>query len=254
MTGFLASVRNVQQARIALSAGADLIDLKDPERGSLGALSCAEVGETVRALGGARMVSATVGDLPMEPLRVTRAVRQMADTGVDYVKVGISARGDTLATVRALAGMTRPGLHLIAVLFADEGAMPVPIEILAGAGFHGCMLDTQDKSRGPLTSVLSIEALHRFVRAVREHALLCGLAGSLRPEDIPALVALQPDYLGFRGALCRRGQRTEDLDRDRVLAIAQLVRTQQLSVCHPADGDGYPPTRRMDSSQVEGFA
>ena len=32
--------------------------------------------------------------------------------------------------------------------------------------------------------------------------LLTGLAGSLEAADVPRLLLLAPDYLGFRGALC----------------------------------------------------
>ncbi len=37
MTRLLVSVRSAAEAEIALSAGADLIDVKEPSRGSLGA-------------------------------------------------------------------------------------------------------------------------------------------------------------------------------------------------------------------------
>lgn len=251
MTGFLASVRNLQQARIALAAGADLIDLKAPERGSLGALSCAEASQIVLALGGVRMISATVGDLPMEPRRVACAVRQMAGTGVDFVKVGISARGDTPATVRALAELNTPGVNLIAVLFADEEAMPVPIEVLAASGFRGCMLDTQDKTRGSLTTILPVHSLRRFVSTVHRHGLLCGLAGSLRPGDVPVLADLQPDYLGFRGALCRHGQRTEEMDSQRVRAVARLLRDHQSNSPHAAQPEKFGSTPHTYSHPVE---
>jgi uncharacterized protein (UPF0264 family) len=42
---------------------------------------------------------------------------------------------------------------------------------------------------------------------VKSRQLICGLAGSLRLDDVPQLLQLQPDYLGFRGALCDRNDR-----------------------------------------------
>ena len=38
MTALLASVRSVAEAELALAGGADVIDLKDPSQGALGAL------------------------------------------------------------------------------------------------------------------------------------------------------------------------------------------------------------------------
>jgi (5-formylfuran-3-yl)methyl phosphate synthase len=243
MTGFLASVRNLQQARLAAAAGADLIDLKDPDRGSLGALPCEEVAAIVRDLQGVRPVSATVGDLPMEPARVTRAVAEMSRTGVNYVKVGISRHGELLATLRALAQCSGSGPRLIAVFFADEGALPLPVESIAAFGFHGCMLDTFDKTGGSLTTYLGVDDLRRFVSAVSRHGLLCGLAGSLRADDIPLLAPLGADYLGFRGALCRRNVRTEELDPVRVANIAERLRTQGTRPAAKADAKALEEAR-----------
>jgi dihydroneopterin aldolase len=53
--------------------------------------------------------------------------------------------------------------------------------------------------------------------------LLCGLAGSLRLEDIPLLLRYRPDYLGFRGALCVQRQRTAALDDKAVARIKKAL-------------------------------
>jgi uncharacterized protein (UPF0264 family) len=80
------------------------------------------------------------------------------------------------------------------------------------------MLDTAEKASGRLTSFLPSGGLLTFVQAARAHGLMCGLAGSLRMEDIAGLASLGPDILGFRGALCTKG-RTSTLDPTRVAAI-----------------------------------
>ena len=53
----------------------------------------------------------------------------------------------------------------------------------------------------------------------RQAGLLAGLAGSLTLDDVDPLLALRPDYLGFRGALCRGRRRVAQLDPDRVAAV-----------------------------------
>ena len=102
MTGFLASVTSAMEASIALAGGADIIDLKDPSKGALGALPPATIREAVAAIAKRRIVSATAGDLQMEPSLVTAAVRQLAATGVDIVKVGLFPGGDISACLEAL--------------------------------------------------------------------------------------------------------------------------------------------------------
>ncbi len=106
MTGMLASVNSVTEALLVLNAQVDIIDLKQPERGALGALDTDLVKQIVAEIAGRCPVSATVGDLPMQPELVFNAVKAMANTGVDYVKIGFFPEGDSLATVKKLAKLT----------------------------------------------------------------------------------------------------------------------------------------------------
>ena len=94
---------------------------------------------------------------------------------------------------------------------ADQGPDLAIAGTLAEAGFTGVMLDTADKRSGSLLRHLDMPALGAFVATARGHGLVTGLAGSLRLEDVATLVPLGPDFLGFRGALCRGG-RTSALD------------------------------------------
>jgi uncharacterized protein (UPF0264 family) len=222
MTGMLASVNSLEETRQALAAHVDIIDLKQPALGALGALDRAVVKNIVALVNRRRPVSATVGDLPMQPELVFDAVKMMAATGVDYIKIGFFPNGDSLATIQKLAELTADHA-LIAVLFADAQPDFSVLSALKNAGFKGVMLDTMDKKRGSLTRLMSAEALGGFVRQARTRQLLCGLAGSLRLEDIGGLLAHQPDYLGFRGALCHAHNRTRELDADAMAAIRQTI-------------------------------
>ena len=82
MTMLLASVTGSREAELAISHGADIVDLKDPTKGALGALEPSVVSDAVRVIAGRRPVSAVIGDLPMEPDQINDAVRTMAATGV----------------------------------------------------------------------------------------------------------------------------------------------------------------------------
>lgn len=211
MTRMLASVTTLDEARLGLCAGADVIDLKNPSAGALGALPLQTVGEVVRAIDGRRLVSATVGDLPMEPDSLAAAATCMAATGVDFVKIGFFARGDHQACIAALAPLAQSAA-LIAVFFADQQPDLDLLHPLAAAGFRGVMLDTANKGGGSLRAHLDDSSLAVFVERARLLRLMSGLAGSLRATDVAPLLALQPDFLGFRGALCRASSRTATLD------------------------------------------
>jgi dihydroneopterin aldolase len=223
MTALLASVTGPEEAVIALNAGADIIDLKDPKAGALGALPAETIRATVRTVAARRPTSATVGDLPADPETLVAAVALTTKTGIDFVKVGFFGDSEPLPCIRALRSQTATGIKLVAVLFADLAPNLRVLQALAGAGFWGVMLDTANKQRGGLRDHMSHTHLVTFVRQARQSGLVTGLAGSLRLEDIPALVPLQPDYLGFRSALCCRGRRTNQVDLDAITAIRRRI-------------------------------
>lgn len=223
MSFMLASVNSLEEARLVHGFKVDIIDLKQPAQGALGALDTETVATIVAALKPQARISATVGDLPMQPEPVRKAVEDMAATGVDFVKIGFFPGGDWPGCIEALAAIARQGSALIAVLFADTRPDFALIETLAKAGFRGVMLDTMDKGQGSLTKLMTTEELQRFVGMAKACSLLTGLAGSLAVADIAELLPLQADYLGFRGALCRQHRRTAQLDELQIAEIRRLL-------------------------------
>src|SRR5262249_2154966 len=91
MTMLLASVTGGREAELAITHGADIIDLKDPAKRSLGALEPSVLRDAVGAIAGRRPASAVIGDLPMKPDVSTAAVGTMAATGVGYGEFGLFA-------------------------------------------------------------------------------------------------------------------------------------------------------------------
>ena len=223
MTGMLASVNSLAEALLVLNAEVDIIDLKQPEQGALGALEVSDVKKIVAEIAGRCPVSATIGDLPMQPELVFNAVKAMSETGVDYIKIGFFPGDDWHGTVKKLAELTGQNHALIAVLFADTQVDFAIINLLKVAGFKGVMLDTMNKQSGALLQVMSMAKIVGFIAQVRKLELICGLAGSLRLEDIPVLLPNKVDYLGFRGALCEGQNRSGQLNKQAVIQIKELI-------------------------------
>ena len=225
MTGMLASVNSVAEALLVLSADVDIIDLKQPALGTLGALDIATVKQIVAGVDGRCLVSATIGDLPMQPDPVFNAVKAMAETGVDYIKIGFFPGDDWHGTIKKLSALTEQNHALIAVLFADAQPDLGIISLLKEAGFAGVMLDTMDKQKGSLTQLMANMEIAQFISQVKARQLVCGLAGSLRLEDIPELMPYQADYLGFRGALCQQHNRAGQLNKQAVIKIKRAIKS-----------------------------
>jgi dihydroneopterin aldolase len=238
MTLFLASVRDEAEAAIALNAHADIIDLKEPRRGALGALDPDTTRGIVSLVGGRAPVSATIGDLPMHVETIGAAVLEKTACGVDYVKFGLFPDGDARRCLAALRPPRR--VPLIVVLFADRLPDFDAVAAAAAMGATGIMLDTADKGSGSLRAHLDALELKSFVTQARAHGLTVGLAGSLAAADVPELLPLAPDLLGFRGALCC-GSRGASLDPAACAAIRALIPER------PAAAESKLPARMSEA-------
>jgi dihydroneopterin aldolase len=225
MTLLLAGVRSAEEAETALALGADIIGLEDAARGTLGALDRDVVRAAVRTIAGRRPVCAAIGDLPMQPDAMAAAAATMTAAGVQYVKVGLFPDPRREECARRLSALART-TKLVGVLFADlesdAGGSVALLRRMGEAGFAGAMLDAR-KGAGRLLDRMDVASLAAFVEACRAHGLLAGLAGSLEPPDIPRLLPLAPDFLGFRGALCRGGDRTAPLDPAAFRLVRELI-------------------------------
>lgn len=222
MTLMLASVTGPAEAEIVLAGGADIVDLKDPSEGALGAVDLKTVRDTLAAVAGRRPVSAVTGNTPMQPAAVVSAAEAMAEAGVDYLKQGIFPGGEPDQCIRALAPLAER-VRLVAVLLADRAPDFGLLPLLSRAGFHGAMLDTAEKSDGRLLDHLELPRLQRFVSECRRWRLLSGLAGALEAPDVPRLLVLEPGVLGFRSALCGEGGRMAAVTRQAVEEIRELI-------------------------------
>jgi FolB domain-containing protein len=261
MTLFLASVTGAEEAEVAAAHGADIIDLKDPAKGALGALAEREVRVVVAGIAGRRPVSAVIGDLPMRAEAVFAAASAMAGTGVDFIKVGLFPEPGREACIRALQPLAR-ATKIIGVMFADLGPDPALIRTMAEAGFAGAMLDTGRKDGRRLLDHTDIPALREFVAACRSHGIMAGLAGSLETPDVPRLLLLQPDVLGFRTALCADRKRTAPIDAACVEMVRELIPLDERSTLYerqrvPVDyrllaarGYSFDPTKDAPTDHV----
>ena len=228
----LVSVRDVAEAREALRAGVDFIDLKEPAAGALGGLALAVIREVVAALRAgdsaqdaaraqAPMISATIGDLAPDALEVILArVQAVGACGVDLVKVGVPGRG--LAACTLLAALATLPLAIVPVLIADDGLDVAVIEAACAPAFAAVMADTQAKRAGSLLELLGVEVLAAFIDRAHTAGRMVGLAGALRLADLPQLARLGPDFAGFRSAVCD-GSRAGRLDPGRLEALHAAI-------------------------------
>lgn len=222
----LVSVSSVQEAQLALSAGVRLIDLKETSHGALAALDLDVSRSIVNAVNQYRqqhavndiIISATIGDNAMSAPALLQSTEARYSMGVDVIKLpeAIWTEEDSQAGIATLLSRR---CQLIAVLspasLAEKNSLKNILHDLAGRGYWGVMVDTKEKSQ-PLTVLLATDVLAYFVSMAKSLDLYVGLAGGLRMAHFEQLVAMEPDYLGFRSGLCAHQQREQPLIPEKV--------------------------------------
>ncbi len=233
----LVSVVSAREARRALAGGADIIDVKDPSQGPLGAPSPRVLSEVVAQVGGAVPVSVALGDLPNLPHTAALAARGAVLSGADYVKVGlrgVQGIDDAVALMRAVADAVGPQTAVIAAAYADAAALDPPAlapawlpDVVDRSGIAGALVDTFVKDGRGLYSWLSSSEVVDLVARTRSAGGSFAVAGQL---TLGELHRVEADVVGVRSAVCRGGDRAAELATELVAAaVAELRAGRALS-------------------------
>jgi hypothetical protein len=216
--GLLVSVRSSAEALTALAAGADVIDVKEPDHGPLGAADPRTIGKIVLAVAGRAPVSAALGEL-IDLMAAHRANKfESIVGGVSLFKIGLAGCGRMpdwqthwRTAIENLTSQITPRPQPVAVAYADWQAAdaPEPNDVLMAGVELGCpalLIDTWDKSAGALFDHWPADDLRAFLVRVCTRRLAVVLAGSLSGENVARAVALGPDLVAVRGAACDAGR------------------------------------------------
>ncbi len=227
---------NEKETEEAIAGGADIIDVKNPMEGALGA-SFPWVIKRIRAITPKKIeVSCALGDVPNLPGAVSLAALGAATTGVDYVKAGLYGLKTLEEAVYLMQNVIKavkdcnPSIKVVATGYADAeriGAVsPLLIpEIAHKAQADIAMIDTAIKDGKNLFTFLTINQLRSFVDAAHDYGLKAALAGSLKKEDLLAVQSLGADVAGLRGAACTNGDRVNgEITREKVRELVEVVR------------------------------
>jgi uncharacterized protein (UPF0264 family) len=233
-TGLLVSVRSVTEARAALHGGAEIIDIKEPARGSLGGADAKTIKAVIKAVNGTRAVSAALGELT--ELREPEVV-----PGLAFVKCGLAGlrRGwaRKLEALRETVAQRSGAPEVVTVAYADWQAAAAPPwrevadHALARPG-GVLLLDTFDKAprltaRTPqpasLLDWIPLDELTTLADQCRAAGVRLALAGSLGVRQIARLCEARPRWFAVRGAVCEADRRDGAVHVLKVRALAALV-------------------------------
>ncbi len=229
--GLLISVRSAAEAREALAGGADVIDVKEPARGALGAADAATIEHVVRAVDGRAPVTAALGELAQDSR--PRWSGSLSDFDqISLAKVGLAGcatRRTWAADWQTMMERCGGGHRFAAVVYADwpAAAAPPPQSVLDVAVEFGCqavLIDTWNKSAGSLCELWPGDQLAAFIAQVHGAGLICACAGSLSSADVAIVTNCHADVIAIRGSACV-GDRCGTVSRLRVAKLREQIET-----------------------------
>ena len=217
----LVSVRKADEAKMAIESGVQLLDVKEPAAGSLGAASPESISEIADLCPQSVLLSVALGELLDVPQQ------QLPPNIIPmFAKCGLSGcRDHPRWTALWEQRMRNLATSPVAVIYADytRAMSPEPKTIVRHAARNGCqvvLLDTFDKTGGNLFAHMTHKAIGSWRREVQAAGMKAVVAGSLDRSMIAPLLEDGVDCVAVRGAACRGG-RSGSLDRKK---LAQLVR------------------------------
>ena len=229
----LVSVNSLAEASLVVSAGVDLLDLKDTTYGALAMLDMNVSQEIMRAVKHHRIsypactvtVSATIGDDCTSGKQLKQRMDARLDAGVDIIKLP--------ATIWLAPGLQATlqqyldhQVSLIAVFspaeLKEHAFMNEKLSALSAKGYFGVMVDTIDKNM-PVTAQVDEHTLQAFIQLAQSFELYAGLAGGLQVSDLTLLSAMGPDYIGFRSGLCEKQQRKNSLSASMLMSTVKKM-------------------------------
>ena len=232
----LVSVLNRRDAVEAVEGGADIVDVKNPAEGALGANFPWIIREVRDTVPHELEVSATIGNLPYLPGTASLAALGAAVSGVNYIKAGLhgiknpSQGFEIMQSIRRAVEKLTPKVKVIAVGYADYKELgcinPLRLpDIAHKAEADGVMIDIDRKDEKRLFNYFKPSELKGFVKAAHRSNLIAALAGSLGPDNVDAVSEVGADIFGVRRAVCSKvGGGRGSVNRSLVKKLASTVR------------------------------
>ena len=225
MTGFLASIKNMEEANKITSSNIDIVDLKNINDGALGFVGVEVVNKVKKILPNFNL-SVTMGndENPNNPINIEN-LRELIDKGIKFVKIGFFNKKFINQHKLLLNSINFKSTLPICVVFADKTFDLKIIQRLIDIGYEGVMIDTCNKNNKSTTEILGENQIKSFIKIVKDNNKLCGLSGSLKIKDIDYLKDLNPHFLGFRGQLCDKTSERIELNIDLLNKVSKEIKS-----------------------------
>lgn len=225
MAGFLASVKNIEEAKKIRMLGIDIVDFKKVDDGPLGFVGT-NIIKKVRNLLCDQVISVTMGnDSNPYNRNYIDNINVVIENKIEYLKIGLFDSAEINKHEKLIEEINFLGTKPICVIFADYSFDLSIIQAIIDVGYKGIMIDTCHKNSKSTLDLINKKDIKKFVEIVKRNNLICGLSGSLKLHHISELKNIDVDFLGFRGQLCSEVNSRESININKVTEVYKEIKS-----------------------------
>ena len=224
----LISIRSIEEVKVVNGLNIDIIDLKEPKNGPIGMLDFIDIKKIVLALRDNNFCGKISTTFELNDGNLSRndiaKIENLGSVGLDYIKVGVSADGNTWANLKkfteSLSKIKNRVLEnklILVLMITDKHSFKFVKNISPSmvGKFSGIMIDTLDKENGSVFDIVNFTELSIIKKFALENNIDFGIAGSLDVSHTSLINQLQPNWAGYRGGVCLK-KRSGPLSRVRL--------------------------------------
>ena len=223
-TKFLISLKNVDEISNEVIGEVDILDLKNPLKGAIGAWELNNIKRVISIYKNKITISATLGDV-FEDKEFLIKLKKFDCLGLDFIKFGLLSidQKNLFEKLRIIESKVFK-TNLVCVVFVDIknnlNLVNNGLNYFLRCGVKYILLDTFGKKNGDLLNFCKIDYLRKFISKCKKNNIKIGLAGGLKEIQIPLIVKLKPDIVGFRSAICRLNKRNSSIDINKIRKLS----------------------------------
>ena len=224
----LVSIRSIEEVKVVNGLNIDIIDLKEPQNGPIGMLDFIDIKKIVVALRDNKFCGKISTTFELSDGNLSRneiaKIEDLGSVGLDYIKIGVSADGNTSENLKQFTESLSKIKHLVlenklilVLMITDKYSFKFVKSISPSMvkKFSGIMIDTLDKENGSVFDIVNLTELKIIKEFALENNVDFGIAGSLDVSHTSLINQLQPNWAGYRGGVCLK-KRSGPLSRVRL--------------------------------------
>ena len=225
-TSLLVSVKSTNEIE-KLKDVVDIIDLKNPLDGALGAWDTNEIINVVDKYN--VVLSATLGNV-YEVRKIEEKLNIFDEIGLHYIKVGLFEDSiEKLLEILSLFKENSFKTTLVPVLFAENKKLIEftynNLDVFINSKIEVLLFDTLNKKSLSIVKLLTYNFIKNIIIKCECLNIKVGLAGKIKINDLYSLLLLKPYLIGLRSAVCESFKR----DSSASLKLAKEIKSHFIS-------------------------